>query len=230
VDEGGADDVLLICIDTSGDALPSPILASERLAGGVAAATLGTVPATVLGTSPVATGDLDGDGADELITSDYSGNRVLVWGPDQLVAGASARGHCGAYPLGRGRHNRQSVGHAAREQLLVDHLADVNAPDQDEVVLHRTCTRVGCGVAVGAHLVEAYAKAWKTDPTSAFGGILAFNRPVDEAPASQNIHNQQSAEGPIPPGPPSGPPPWGRSWTSPPRARRHGRSTRERIG
>ena len=36
-----------------------------------------------------------------------------------------------------------------------------------------------CGVAVGATPVEAYAKAWQTDPTSAFGGIVAFNRPLD---------------------------------------------------
>lgn len=36
-----------------------------------------------------------------------------------------------------------------------------------------------CGVAVGKDAAEAYAKAFKTDPTSAFGGIIAFNRPVD---------------------------------------------------
>ena len=36
-----------------------------------------------------------------------------------------------------------------------------------------------CGVAVAATAAEAYAKAFKTDPTSAFGGIIAFNRPVD---------------------------------------------------
>jgi phosphoribosylaminoimidazolecarboxamide formyltransferase / IMP cyclohydrolase len=36
-----------------------------------------------------------------------------------------------------------------------------------------------CGVAVGATLLEAYEKAFKTDPTSAFGGIIAFNRPLD---------------------------------------------------
>jgi len=35
-----------------------------------------------------------------------------------------------------------------------------------------------CGVAVGASPVAAYLKALKTDPTSAFGGIVAFNRPV----------------------------------------------------
>ena len=40
-----------------------------------------------------------------------------------------------------------------------------------------------CGVAVGAHPAEAYSKAFKTDPTSAFGGIIAFNREVDGAAA-----------------------------------------------
>jgi len=36
-----------------------------------------------------------------------------------------------------------------------------------------------CGVAVGATLVEAYQKAKATDPVSAFGGIISFNREVD---------------------------------------------------
>ncbi|MDH1673745.1 bifunctional phosphoribosylaminoimidazolecarboxamide formyltransferase/IMP cyclohydrolase [Comamonas aquatica] len=40
-----------------------------------------------------------------------------------------------------------------------------------------------CGVAVGQDAHEAYAKAFQTDPTSAFGGIIAFNRPVDKAAA-----------------------------------------------
>ncbi len=42
-----------------------------------------------------------------------------------------------------------------------------------------------CGVAVGANVGEAYAKAFKTDPTSAFGGIIAFNAPLDGATADQ---------------------------------------------
>ncbi|MEY4980307.1 MAG: bifunctional phosphoribosylaminoimidazolecarboxamide formyltransferase/IMP cyclohydrolase [Pseudomonadota bacterium] len=42
-----------------------------------------------------------------------------------------------------------------------------------------------CGVAVGAHPLEAYSKAFQTDPTSAFGGIIAFNRTLDEAAALQ---------------------------------------------
>ena len=38
-----------------------------------------------------------------------------------------------------------------------------------------------CGVAVAASPLEAYRRALTTDPTSAFGGIIAFNRPVDAA-------------------------------------------------
>jgi phosphoribosylaminoimidazolecarboxamide formyltransferase/IMP cyclohydrolase len=40
-----------------------------------------------------------------------------------------------------------------------------------------------CGVAVGADAAAAYAKALQTDPTSAFGGIIAFNRALDGAAA-----------------------------------------------
>jgi phosphoribosylaminoimidazolecarboxamide formyltransferase/IMP cyclohydrolase len=46
-----------------------------------------------------------------------------------------------------------------------------------------------CGVAIGADAHEAYSKAFQTDPTSAFGGIIAFNREVDEA-AAQAVSKQ----------------------------------------
>ena len=46
-----------------------------------------------------------------------------------------------------------------------------------------------CGVAVGADALEAYSKAFKTDPTSAFGGIIALNRTLDGA-AAQAISKQ----------------------------------------
>ena len=42
-----------------------------------------------------------------------------------------------------------------------------------------------CGVAVGSDAFNAYSKAFQTDPTSAFGGIIALNCPVDEAVALQ---------------------------------------------
>ncbi len=38
-----------------------------------------------------------------------------------------------------------------------------------------------CGVALGANLLEAYEHAYATDPTSAFGGIIAFNGTLDAA-------------------------------------------------
>ncbi len=47
-----------------------------------------------------------------------------------------------------------------------------------------------CGVAVGASLGEAYDHAYRTDPTSAFGGIIAFNRPLDAATARTILERQ----------------------------------------
>ncbi|MCC5881656.1 MAG: bifunctional phosphoribosylaminoimidazolecarboxamide formyltransferase/IMP cyclohydrolase [Halomonas sp.] len=47
-----------------------------------------------------------------------------------------------------------------------------------------------CGVAVGTTLREAYDKAFATDPTSAFGGIIAFNRTLDEETARAIIERQ----------------------------------------
>jgi len=41
-----------------------------------------------------------------------------------------------------------------------------------------------CGVAVAASTLEAYRLAFATDPTSAFGGIIAFNRELDAATAA----------------------------------------------
>jgi phosphoribosylaminoimidazolecarboxamide formyltransferase/IMP cyclohydrolase len=42
-----------------------------------------------------------------------------------------------------------------------------------------------CGVAVGGDALEAYSKAFQTDPTSAFGGIIALNCTLDERAALQ---------------------------------------------
>jgi phosphoribosylaminoimidazolecarboxamide formyltransferase/IMP cyclohydrolase len=46
-----------------------------------------------------------------------------------------------------------------------------------------------CGAARAASLAEAYARAFATDPTSAFGGIIAFNRELD-APTAQAVAQQ----------------------------------------
>lgn len=50
-----------------------------------------------------------------------------------------------------------------------------------------------CGVASGASLIEAYQYAYATDPTSAFGGIIAFNRELD-ARTAVTVLSQQFVE------------------------------------
>jgi phosphoribosylaminoimidazolecarboxamide formyltransferase/IMP cyclohydrolase len=47
-----------------------------------------------------------------------------------------------------------------------------------------------CGVAVGASLLEAYDRAYSTDPESAFGGIIAFNGALDAETARAIIDRQ----------------------------------------
>jgi len=47
-----------------------------------------------------------------------------------------------------------------------------------------------CGVAVADNIQDAYDKAFKTDPTSAFGGIIAFNRALDVKTAEAIVERQ----------------------------------------
>lgn len=47
-----------------------------------------------------------------------------------------------------------------------------------------------CGVAIGKDLLEAYNRAFQTDPTSAFGGIIAFNGELDAATATAIVERQ----------------------------------------
>ncbi len=47
-----------------------------------------------------------------------------------------------------------------------------------------------CGVSVAPTLLKAYELAFSTDPTSAFGGIVAFNRGVDAGTMSKVLENQ----------------------------------------
>jgi phosphoribosylaminoimidazolecarboxamide formyltransferase/IMP cyclohydrolase len=47
-----------------------------------------------------------------------------------------------------------------------------------------------CGVAQGENILEAYERAFKTDPTSAFGGIIAFNQELDADTAEAIVSRQ----------------------------------------
>src|SRR6202035_1457033 len=50
-----------------------------------------------------------------------------------------------------------------------------------------------CGVALGGTIEEAYARAYRTDPVSAYGGVITFNRELDAATA-RAILDQQFVE------------------------------------
>ncbi len=56
-----------------------------------------------------------------------------------------------------------------------------------------------CGVATAHSQLDAYNQAYSTDPTSAFGGIIAFNRPLN-AETAEAIVNRQFVEVIIAPG------------------------------
>jgi phosphoribosylaminoimidazolecarboxamide formyltransferase / IMP cyclohydrolase len=47
-----------------------------------------------------------------------------------------------------------------------------------------------CGVARADNIGDAYARAYRTDPTSAYGGVIAFNRGLDEATARAIVDQQ----------------------------------------
>lgn len=79
-------------------------------------------------------------------------------------------------------HARQLPG---GKQISFNNLMDTNAAfelvkefDQPAAVIVKHMNPCGC--ATDANIVEAYRKAYISDVTSAFGGILAFNRPVNE--------------------------------------------------
>lgn len=87
-------------------------------------------------------------------------------------------------PTGLMGHYRQLQG----KELSYNNIADADAAwdcvrsfDTPACVIVKHANP--CGVAVGDDSYRAYEKAFRTDPTSAFGGIIAFNRPIDAATA-----------------------------------------------
>ncbi|TAG82216.1 MAG: bifunctional phosphoribosylaminoimidazolecarboxamide formyltransferase/IMP cyclohydrolase PurH [Betaproteobacteria bacterium] len=70
------------------------------------------------------------------------------------------------------------------KELSYNNVADADAAWECVRSFDETCCVIvkhanPCGVALGANALEAYQRAFATDPTSAFGGIIAFNTAVD---------------------------------------------------
>jgi len=100
-------------------------------------------------------------------------------------------------------HDPKEVGIATAIQLQGKALSYNNVADTDAALecvknfQEPACVIVKhanpCGVAVSSSLGEAYDLAFNTDPESAFGGIIAFNRELDAATA-QTIVDRQFVE------------------------------------
>lgn len=96
--------------------------------------------------------------------------------------------------------NPADVGIATATQLQGKELSYNNVADTDSALecvksfSEPACVIVKhanpCGVAVAASPLEAYDLAFQTDPTSAFGGIIAFNRELDAATAAAIVERQ----------------------------------------
>ncbi|APZ44183.1 bifunctional phosphoribosylaminoimidazolecarboxamide formyltransferase/IMP cyclohydrolase [Acidihalobacter ferrooxydans] len=97
-------------------------------------------------------------------------------------------------------HAPQEAGVATARQLQGKELSYNNIADTDaalECVKQfdaPACVIVKhanpCGVSVAPNLLTAYERAYQTDPTSAFGGIIAFNRPLDGDTAHAIVSRQ----------------------------------------
>ena len=97
-------------------------------------------------------------------------------------------------------HSPQEVGIATATQLQGKALSYNNVADTDAALecvknfAEPACVIVKhanpCGVAVSDSLGEAYDLAFNTDPESAFGGIIAFNRELDAATAQAIVDRQ----------------------------------------
>jgi len=81
------------------------------------------------------------------------------------------------------------------KQLSYNNIADTDAAfecvkefDEPACVIVKHANP--CGVATEKNIFEAYEKAFSSDPTSAFGGIIALNRELDKTTAERIIDNQ----------------------------------------
>jgi phosphoribosylaminoimidazolecarboxamide formyltransferase / IMP cyclohydrolase len=113
--------------------------------------------------------DWQGGKVDELRYGENPHQRAALYRTDLAVAGSIAT-------------YRQRQG----KELSYNNIADADAAwecvktfDQPACVIVKHANP--CGVAMAAGTLDAYRKAFATDPTSAFGGIIAFNRELDAA-------------------------------------------------
>ena len=92
-------------------------------------------------------------------------------------------------------NNISSAEQIQGKELSYNNIADTDAAYECvKVFSEPACVIVKhanpCGIALGSNIKEAYEKAFASDETSAFGGIIAFNRSLDKSTTDKIIENQ----------------------------------------
>ncbi len=122
-----------------------------------------------------------GEGADKFPTRlsiTYERAAILRYGENPHQEGAFYRETGGTEPsisLGRQLHGKAMSYNNYLDANSALELAKEFDDGAVVIIKHNN----PCGVALGSTPVEAYRKARETDPVSAFGGVIASNRPVD---------------------------------------------------
>ena len=130
------------------------------------------------------------DAFPERLTLQFERAQICRYGENPHQAGAFYIEHAG--PAGTIASARQLQG----KELSYNNIADTDAALECVKQFDNApaCVIVKhanpCGVAYGENLLDAYNRAYQTDPESAFGGIIAFNGRLDGATAQAIVERQ----------------------------------------
>ena len=114
---------------------------------------------------------------------------------ETLRYGENPHQTAGLYLTGDGRPGAATARQVQGKQLSYNNLNDTDAALELAAEFDPRVSAAAaiikhanpCGVAVAPTLAEAYRKALRTDPVSAFGGVIALNRPLDAEAATEIV-------------------------------------------
>ncbi len=138
---------------------------------------------------------------DSIVSTWLLGEAGVDLGPHRALGGSLAQHlrygenphqSAGFYRSGEIREGVATAHQLQGKELSYNNINDTDAAfecvSEFDPANHAACVIVKhanpCGVAVAATAIEAYNLALRCDPVSAFGGIVAFNQPIDEATAA----------------------------------------------
>ncbi|MDQ8704267.1 bifunctional phosphoribosylaminoimidazolecarboxamide formyltransferase/IMP cyclohydrolase [Streptomyces sp. LHD-70] len=127
--------------------------------------------------------DYAGDGGEfpSFLGVTYERKNVLRYGENPHQAAALYTGGCGGLASAEQLHGKEMSYNNYTDTDAARRAAYDHAEPAVAIIKHAN----PCGIAVGADVAEAHRKAHACDPLSAFGGVIAVNRPVSVAMAEQ---------------------------------------------